>query len=235
MRAEILIIEDDESIRRNLVVLFSSLEYEVSSAASAEAALEIIKHRRPDVIICDINLPKMSGFELKEILNGQKETFNVPLIFLTARNTYEDLREGMSLAADDYIFKPYKAEDVIKSVELRLTKSKSSFSKEKSDAVFVKVNSTVRKILVKNINVILAENQYSRICQINGKEYLIRRSLSEWQKLLDENFYRISRSAIVNLDLIEKIENITHGKYVYLDGFEGKVKATHLGFLEKLK
>jgi len=234
MKAKILIIEDDKDIRKNLVVLFSSLEYEVKSTVTAEEALTILDALHPDLIICDINLPNMSGYDFKELLNKNKETFGIPFIFLTARNTYEDLRSGMKLAADDFVFKPYKASDLIQSVELRLMKSRINNNSYEDAYIFVKVNKTVKKILLKNINVILGENQYSKVCQINGKNYLVRKPLNKWEETLPENFVRINRSAIININIVEEITKSSGARHLKLNGFPELVKVTNNQVLEKI-
>jgi DNA-binding LytR/AlgR family response regulator len=233
MKAKILIIEDDENISKNLVILFSSLEYQVISAFSAESALELLREGLPDLIICDINLPGMSGSELKEKLNSNEATFKIPLIFLTARDTYNDLREGMNLAADDYIYKPYKAGELIKSVELRLLKNKG-LTKDNSDSIFIKINSSIIKVIVNDINKIIAENQYSRVFLLNGKNYVLRRSLNEWEKILNKNFLRVNRSAIVNINMIEKLELKVSNKFLLLKGSEGKIKVTRTNLIREL-
>jgi len=234
MKAKILIIEDDESIRKNLVTLFSSNKYKVESEFSAEEAIENINTELPDLILCDINLPKMSGYELKEILNSEKDTFDIPFIFLTARNTYEDLRHGMKLAADDFIFKPYKSQDLIESVELRLLKHKTKSKPAGDDFIFLKVNNILTKIFLKDISLILGENQYSRVLKNNSKGYLVRKTLIKWESILPENFKRINRSAIANIDKVEEIETSPDGKFLHFLGPSEKIKVTNLGVLDEI-
>ncbi len=234
MKAKILIIEDDEDIRKNLVVLFSSLEYEVKSTITAEDALDILESLQPDLIICDINLPKMNGYKFKELLNANKETFGIPFIFLTARNTYEDLRTGMKLAADDFVFKPFQATDLIESVELRLIKNRMKNGLDENAHIFFKVNKTIKKVNLKDINAILGENQYSKVCQINGKNYLIRKPLSKWEKTLPDSFIRINRSAIINAKVVEEIKRQSGAQYLKLSGLTELIKVTNKQALENI-
>ena len=234
MKAKILIVEDDENIRKNLVVLFSSLEYEVSSVVTAEAALENLTDELPDLILCDINLPVMNGYMLKAKLNENKKTFEIPFVFLTARNTYDDLRKGMKLAADDFIFKPFKANDIIDSVELRLLKRKARTGSAEDDFIFLKVNNVIKKVFIKNINMVLGENQYSRFYLINGKSHLIRKSLNKWETILPEYFKRVNRSAIVNMNRIEEIEKSSSGKFLHIEGSSEKVKVTNTEILGQI-
>ena len=232
MKAKILIVEDEKDIRNNLVLLFSSFEYEVSSFVTAEAALEKLSNELPDLIVCDINLPKMNGYMLKKELNKRKDTFEIPFIFLTARDTYDDIRKGMKLAADDFIFKPYKSEDLIESVELRLLKHKIKNKSAGDNFVFLKENNILKKIFLKDITLVLGENQYSRVLKINSKGYLVRRPLIKWESILPENFKRINRSAIANIDKVEEIETSPGGKFLHLVGYSKKIKVTNLEVLD---
>jgi len=176
----------------------------------------------------------MSGYMLKEKLNPRKETFEIPFIYLTARDTYEDLRRGMKLAADDFIFKPYKAEDLIESVELRLLKHKVKNKSISDDFIFLKINNIIKKVYLKNINLILGENQYSLVNRINAKSYLIRKPLNKWEAILPENFKRVSRSAIANIDTIEEIETSPCGKFLHVVGSSEKIKVTNLEVLDQI-
>ena len=232
MKAKIMIIEDDEFIRKNLVTLFSSLNYEVTSSNTAEDALETLKMETPDIIISDIILPKMSGLEFKKILNEQKETFEIPFVFLTSRNTYQDLRIGMQLGADDYIFKPFSSKEIIESVEMRLLKNRRNDSSNGQKNIFIKVGTDIQKIALDEIVMLLSENQYSRIFLTNQKKHIVRRPLTQWEEFLDDNFLRVSRSAIININKIEKIETKEGKKYLRMENYEDRIKITHF---EKIK
>ncbi len=226
MKAIILIIEDDTAIRNNLELLFSSLDYDVIAVATAEEALEKLQTDIPDLIICDINLPQMNGFELKEKINTNPKLFQIPFIFLTARDTYQDLRYGMNLAADDYIYKPYTANEIIKSVELRLLKGKELKKNKEEKFIFLKINNSVKKIFFENIIAIIAENQYSRLI-LKNNDYIFRRALNEWEKLLPRTqFKRASRSALVNFNKITEIVKNKEGSFLKLEDFDELIKIT---------
>jgi len=232
MKAKILIVEDDKNIRKNLVILFSSMDYSVRSAATAEAGFENIEKGLPDLIICDIILPKMNGYSLKEKLNDKEKTFDIPFIFLTAKNNYDDLRKGMELAADDYIFKPFKAADIVKSVELRLLKNKSK--KLENDFVFIKVNNVIKKVCLNEINMILGENQYSKVSLVNQKKYLVRKSLCKWEIILPKYFKRVSRSSIVNINKIKEVQKLSGDRFLSIEGSPEKIKVTNSKIINEI-
>ncbi len=120
----ILVIEDDKLLVENLAILLESEGYKISIASNGVEGLKSIEKTIPDLIICDINMPHMDGFELKEKLNNSKTTFDIPLLFLTAKTQISELRQGMLLGAEDYIFKPYNSDELISIVKLRLKRRK---------------------------------------------------------------------------------------------------------------
>ena len=119
---KILVIEDDETMRRNISELIELSGYEVESAKNGKIGLEKTSSFQPDLIICDVMMPELDGCGVLSILNQKPETASIPFIFLSAKSEKEDLRKGMELGADDYLFKPFDSTDLIKAVERRLKK-----------------------------------------------------------------------------------------------------------------
>jgi CheY-like chemotaxis protein len=122
---KILIIEDESIIRENLKELLEIYDYDVIQAEDGEVGLQKVYKDEPDIILCDINMPKLNGFEVLKKLQSDPHTFTIPFLFLTAFSDRDKFREGMSLGADDYITKPYQKDDVLKAIETRLTKTKN--------------------------------------------------------------------------------------------------------------
>ncbi|MFD1096288.1 response regulator [Salegentibacter chungangensis] len=118
----ILLIEDDNTLRENIKELLELKGYRVYDAPNGEKGVENTLRYLPDLIICDILMPVMDGYEVYEILNNNKKTRQIPFIFLSAKSNPEDVRKGMNLGADDYLTKPFKEEDLISSIESRLAK-----------------------------------------------------------------------------------------------------------------
>lgn len=119
---KILVIEDDSKLRKNICELLENENYEVEYAENGLIGVEKAKSTYPDLIISDIMMPQMNGLEvLKELLKDE-ETASIPLIFLTAKAEVENLREGMNLGADDYLFKPFRINDLLSAIETRLKK-----------------------------------------------------------------------------------------------------------------
>ena len=119
MDKSILVIDDDKEILENIKEILMNGNYKVYSADSAAYALEIIKDLIPDLIISDIMMPGIDGLEFLSILKKDSLFSSIPFIFLTARSSYKDLRNGMSNGADDYLFKPFKSIDLLNAVKAK--------------------------------------------------------------------------------------------------------------------
>lgn len=171
---KILVVEDEKSVRENIVTLLTEEGYKVFSAQNGEQGINIAKSEEPDLIICDIMMPGKDGYAVLTELCNHKSTKTIPFIFLTAKVERSDLRLGMELGADDYLFKPFKIAELLKSVESRLKKSgmikaelqavheKSIERKHKvSDKLFINVNGKPKLITISEIIFIAAENQYT--------------------------------------------------------------------------
>ncbi len=104
MTAHLLLVDDDDLLRRSLAFNLEKAGYRVSTAANAEDALLHAQRQRPDLVILDIGLPGMDGLEA---LRQFRERFSMPVIFLTARRREFDEALGLELGADDYVTKPF--------------------------------------------------------------------------------------------------------------------------------
>lgn len=120
---KVLIVEDENEIRDSLEFILINYGFKVDKAKDGEVALEIIKQKKIDIIVCDVMMPRLNGYELLARVKGLN--FDIPFIFLTAKVQYDDFRLGMDLGADDYLYKPFKAKDVINCIINRLEKKKN--------------------------------------------------------------------------------------------------------------
>jgi CheY-like chemotaxis protein len=118
---KILVIEDENNIRTLISEILRISGYAVVTAENGRIGVQVAESEKPDLVICDVMMPEMDGFGVLAELQ-QKKDFNAPFIYLTAKAQYEDLRKGMNLGADDYIFKPFKSSDLIKAIESRFSK-----------------------------------------------------------------------------------------------------------------
>ncbi|MFT7150723.1 MAG: signal transduction histidine kinase [Nonlabens sp.] len=123
--SKILIIEDEAILRETLTDILEISGYIVVQAKDGEEGIEIFTKTAPDLVICDVNMPKMDGYEVLEMLEALIPTSEFPpFIFLSAKAEPHSIRKGMNLGAVDYITKPYSAPELLKVIELRLQKRK---------------------------------------------------------------------------------------------------------------
>lgn len=117
MQKKILIVEDEESLLKLESILLTTKGYLVQGATTGLAALEAVADEPPDLILLDVMLPELDGFQVCEKLKSQPETRNIPVILLTARKTPEDVARGEAVGADQYITKPFKSAMVMEVIE----------------------------------------------------------------------------------------------------------------------
>ena len=111
-KARLLVVEDDFDISNMLKIYFNSHNYEVDIAPRGSDALEKTRHSLPHLIVLDIMLPDIDGFEVCRILRTNTRTSHVPIIFLTQKDERSDKLQGLELGADDYITKPFDIEEL---------------------------------------------------------------------------------------------------------------------------
>lgn len=112
----LLLIEDDETIRRALCRAFEDDGYRVLAAADGTQLSEVLGDTPIDLIMLDIGLPWINGFELAELMKAHDDLKDIPLIFLSGRTHESDVKRGFEVGADDYIKKPFDLEKVKRTV-----------------------------------------------------------------------------------------------------------------------
>lgn len=111
-KARLLIVEDDTDISNMLKIFFTGYQYEVDVALRGADALEKTRQNLPHLIVLDIMLPDIDGFEVCRVLRTNTRTSHVPIIFLTQKDERSDKLQGLELGADDYITKPFDIEEL---------------------------------------------------------------------------------------------------------------------------
>ncbi|MGE3311721.1 MAG: response regulator [Limisphaerales bacterium] len=119
----VVVIEDEPEMRRNIVRLLKLEGYDPAEAPTGEAGIDLVRERRPDLVICDVMMPGIDGHEVLRTLRADPQLRSVPLIFLTARADKTDRRGGMNLGADDYITKPFSNDDLLAAIAARLERA----------------------------------------------------------------------------------------------------------------
>jgi len=109
----LLVVDDDAFIARLLEIELSAAGYDVRTAGSGDRALQLAFERCPDLILADVMMPNMDGFELTKQLRMDERTAGTKVILLTARGLSADRLEGFAVGADDYVIKPFDTPDLV--------------------------------------------------------------------------------------------------------------------------
>jgi DNA-binding response OmpR family regulator len=202
-KKKILIIEDQLNIRRILSKKLKSLDYQVLTISDGREALKILNFFSPDLIVLDIMLPGINGYDIcKEI----RKTYMIPIIFLTALSTVGDQVKGFELGANDYIVKPFSLEEI----ERRIL------------AILIKNNIKEKKsIVLKNDKLII--DLKNRIILNENSSFQLNQIEIEILKLLLSNKTKIfSRKEILNF--VWGFTYITHFDYRIVDLYISKLR-----------
>jgi len=116
-KKKILIVEDEESLLKLESILLTSRGYEVKGVADGKAALTAVMEVKPDLVLLDIMLPEVDGFEVCRQIKSNEATKHIPVIMLTAKKSREDMARGEQVGADWYITKPFKSAMVIETIQ----------------------------------------------------------------------------------------------------------------------
>ncbi|MBF2051249.1 MAG: hybrid sensor histidine kinase/response regulator [Leptolyngbya sp. IPPAS B-1204] len=136
----ILVIEDDPFIRESIGDVLELEGYQVVTAANGAIGVALAFQHLPDLILCDVSMPEMDGFEVLESLQQHPETNTIPFVFLTARTTKADQRQGMNLGADDYLAKPCTVPELLNTISRRFEKRAVVQAKSEKQLENVRLN-----------------------------------------------------------------------------------------------
>lgn len=124
--SKILVIEDEKNIRETIMEILELNDYNVAAAENGLIGVAKALQFKPDLIVCDVMMPEMDGFETLRNIRSINEISNTPFVFLTAKTERRDFREGMNSGADDFLNKPFNTQELLQVIELRITKSKQA-------------------------------------------------------------------------------------------------------------
>ena len=201
MTKKIAVIEDNKTNIKLIRYQLEAAGFDINVEETGNAGLKTIRNQKPDMIILDIGLPDIDGFEVCKTLRNDATTKDYPIIMLTAKGDDRDKIEGLSLGADDYITKPYNAEELILRINNLLTRSKK-----------YKENNGLKKI--KELEV----DYLKREVKVKGK--LVKLTFSEYQilNLLIENpgkaFTKKELNKII-FNINEEVESRTIDTHVH--------------------
>lgn len=233
--AKILIIDDEESFCRFITRFLTKKGFDVLVASEGRSGVGLAAEKLPNLIVCDLIMPGMSGYEVLATLRTDDRLADIPIIFLTGQSEPREVRAGMNLGADDYLTKPVNLEDFLGAIQVRLGRQQSQKRRHQQaleqalrlrpqprpglgdplQATFL-VKTPTEKLLVKvgDIERIMAYGEYTWVYwHGHAKGALFRKSLKQWlAELPGATFIRVHRRAIVNLARLDRIERLPGGR-----------------------
>lgn len=125
-KQRIVVVDDEKDIRTVVKMILAKSGFEVIEAGNGLDGLAASLIYSPDLVLCDIDMPKMSGFEMLNLFKENPELVSIPFIFITGKKIETtDMRKGMELGADDYLIKPFSNKELLSAVQTRLNKKNS--------------------------------------------------------------------------------------------------------------
>ncbi|MDA0176395.1 MULTISPECIES: response regulator transcription factor [Mesoflavibacter] len=121
MKKKILIVDDEPNIVMSLEYTFKKQDFEVYIARDGSEALDILKSQTPDVVLLDIMMPNVDGYQTLQHIKDNQSLNNTKVVFLTAKNKASDIEKGLNLGADKYLTKPFSVKKIVSEVLELLT------------------------------------------------------------------------------------------------------------------
>ena len=180
-RYSLLLVDDDQEILTLLQAKLGKEPYEIFTASEGEAALNIVRTQKPDLVVLDINLPGLSGLEICRSLRADKDTRDIPIIILSGRGEEIDRVLGLEFGADDYVTKPFNAQELILRINNVL---KRVYKEDEVDESFTRGDLTINflkhEVTVKGEPIQLTLTEFKllsslleSIGQVKTREYLL--------------------------------------------------------------
>ncbi len=207
----VVVIEDNPEIRDTIKDLLESSDYNVHTAADGIEGLNLIRSESPDVVLCDIMMPKMNGHEMVKQLRADVNLRHTPVIFVTAKVALDEKLEGLELGANDYITKPFELQELLLKIKntvslrdatLNFVRSKPQEVEvlSKDERLIIQLNSIIESRIKETglgLNDLAADLKIStsslqkKLRKISDKsvsQYLREYRLDRAKNLLDSNF-----------------------------------------------
>lgn len=188
----VLLVEDNVEVAQYIGDIFEISGYHVRIAYDGNEGWEEIQHHMPDVVVSDVNMPGMDGYELLNRIRHYNATETLPCILLTARAERENIRQGMTSGADDYITKPFSAKEIVESVEAVLQKQ----------ARLVQKQETTLKLLRKNISYALPHELRTPLQGILGYANLMQ---MDYNNMQGEQIKRMSGAILKSGNRLQRV------------------------------
>jgi DNA-binding response OmpR family regulator len=215
----IIIVEDDEDVADSIRYNLEKEGFRVRLASTGESALNLILERPPNLILLDLNLPHMNGFELCRRLRAEASTSQVPILMLTARTEEADKVLGLNMGADDYVTKPFSMRELVARVNAALRRAEGTeVVRPLFDNGLLRIDPASFSVLYKGRDVRLTRKEFALLSELarNHGRVLTREVLLDrvWgvayygdSRTLDVHIRRL-RQKLGDASLIETVTGI---------------------------
>ncbi|MBP1594478.1 MAG: putative two-component response regulator [Bacteroidetes bacterium] len=211
----ILVVDDEEDLCEILKFNLENEGYEVDTANSAEEALKL-NISDYSLLLLDVMMGEISGFKMASILKKEKKTANIPIIFITAKDTENDTITGFNLGADDYISKPFSLREVISRVKAVIRRTANNVEKSSSEQIYFEtliIDITKKKVTIDGEEIYLTKKEFEillLLLQNRGRVFSREDILS---KIWSDEVCVLDRTIDVNITRLRKKIG-SYGKHV---------------------
>jgi DNA-binding response OmpR family regulator len=214
-KPKILVVDDEEDLCEILKFNLESDGYDVDTANSGEEALEkdLVSY---DLLILDVMMGGISGFKLADMIRKNEELKSKPIIFITARDTENDMLTGFNIGADDYISKPFSIREVSVRVKAVLRRTANSSIEEKSEIIKfddLKIDVTRKKVFVGSDLVNLTKKEFEMLLLLISHPGRVYSREDILRLVWSDEVYVLDRTIDVNITRLRKKLD-SYGKYI---------------------
>ncbi len=205
----ILVIDDASFILESTRTLLNFEGYDVITARDGIEGLELAEEKKPDLILCDISMPRLDGYGVLKAIRENPNTARIPFIFLTAFTERQNIRVGMQLGADDFLVKPYSRDELITSITAQL--QKSSLQEKVLEEKVQEVSKSVTQVLPHEFRTVLNQVMGSAKFLQNNPEKLLPDEIKELATDIIDSSKRLLKIT-ENYLIYSRIETIASSK-----------------------
>lgn len=120
MSKRILVIEDEPAIRTYLQKVLQRAGYDTVAASDGEEGLQMVHALLPDLVLCDVVIPKLNGYGVLDVVRWDRSTAHIPFVFLSSKTSREDMEEGLRLGSNAYLTKPIDQNHLLRAIAAQL-------------------------------------------------------------------------------------------------------------------
>jgi DNA-binding response OmpR family regulator len=208
-KLRVLVVEDEPLLSEMITKSLKLEGYHVETAVTGEDGLKKVKDLNPDLVLLDVLLPKIDGWEVLTRLRDDPRTKDLPIIMLTALADEKSKVQGLRGGADDYVTKPFSALELMARVEVVLKRTERAPYRETArPQIPARKGEKIYLVNVDDINYINIQSEYAYL-HTDNERFLTNHTLSELERMLDPlKFFRAHRGYIVNLQKVKAITRV---------------------------